>query len=89
MTDDIKVLTFCTTSGKPLRFESGRPELKPPRRRKPSMTAAARLAKKEGVRVEYPTPDGPVSFTPVDSVSGHQETVANDLDKWIAKRHAH
>ena len=55
---------------------------------KPSMAAAARLSKREGVKVEL-APDGTVSMMPVGEVSdsqGRQDDTA--LNDWIAK-HAH
>jgi hypothetical protein len=96
MTDTIEVLTLHDTRGRPLRlarFESqdsttGIPQLdavKSAGKRKPSTARLMRMAKQEGVQVEI-TPDGSIIATPVNA--DHQETIASDLDKWVAK-HAH
>jgi len=59
---------------------------KPSRARKPTLARALRQAAKAGVNVAGATiEDGKVSLT----FSEAQPEQTNDLDKWMAKRHAH
>ena len=57
------------------------------RPRRPTLASALKQAKKEGLAVSGATwaADGTVSLTFGESNSAQQ----GDLDKWIAKRHAH
>lgn len=58
-----------------------------PRKRKPTLVGVARQARKAGLEVaRYEIePDGKISV-----VTGKPEPEqTNDLDKWLAKRHAH